>query len=278
MRGDGRASGWPSMRHHLFSWALSFVTCRRYFAETALLTDTAGAALLVEALGLPFDEVSIALDELDEGDAPLWALGKLHAYRAQTRPYLHIDSDIYLWAPPPRAWLEGEVCAAYPEVMPYGNGLYACSSFRDAVRAGGGWLPEELDAYVPLGGMMRAENCGVVGGRSAGFLAGYADQAIRMLAHPDNRPIWRRRGRLEGDMLIFEQHLLSACLDYHGVRPRYLFQSYGDALERADEAGFTHLIAGAKHDPVILDRLEARLAAEAPDLHARCMDVAEAAG
>lgn len=278
MRDSPRGSGWPTLRHHLMAWALSLETCRRYFAETVLVTDDAGARLLVDGMGLEFDEVTTPLGVLDTIDGGLWAMGKLYAYRAQERPFLHIDSDVFLWRAPPPAFLQGDVCAAYPEDLPYGNDLYRCSSFKAAVRAGGGWIPEELDAYLPHGGIVRAENCAVLGGHRTDFIADYADRAIAMLHHPANRAVWARRDGLMQDMLIFEQHLLTACMAYHaprtdsafaGITPRYLFEDYHSAIADAETVGFTHLVAGAKHAPEILARLDARVAADLPEFHAR---------
>jgi hypothetical protein len=88
--------GWRSPRDHLLSWVLSVGLARRHYADTRLVTDDAGAALLVDALGLEFGEVSLSLNALDDQDPNWWALGKLYAYAEQQRPFLHVDSDVYL--------------------------------------------------------------------------------------------------------------------------------------------------------------------------------------
>jgi hypothetical protein len=273
---------WATKFHHLLSWALSVETCRRYFERACLVTDTPGARLLVDRLGLPFDEVSTALDGLAGHDPAIWALGKLHAYRAQKEPFVHIDADVFLWDPPPAAWLQSAVCAAYPEVSPVGSSVYRCASFKALLRAVGGWVPEEIDAFVPYGGMLRAENCAVVGGLRADFLSYYAGRAIALLDHPANQAAWKRRHSLSDDMVIFEQHMLSACLDYHARRPgspyagiavAYLFPDLDAALRDSPRLGFTHLIGGAKRHPETLARLEARVAADHPELHRRCRAV-----
>ena len=277
-------TGWPTLRDHLHSWILSVETCRRHFPRTRLVADTPGAALLTDRLGLRFDEVTTELDDLADADPDLWALGKLHAYAGQTAPFLHIDSDVYLWAPPFSGPLPA-VFAAYPETRPFGNGVYRCASLLSDLRRHNGWIPPELDAQFPFGGAMRSENCALLGGARTDFLAHYARQAIRLTDHPANQAVWARRRSAMGDMVIFEQQMLAACIDYHrgceaspyaGISVGYMFPSEPDAFQRGGSAGFTHLISAAKHDGAVRARLAARVAREFPALHARVQDCAMA--
>jgi hypothetical protein len=86
---------WVSPRHHLFSWVLTFELARRHYSETVLVTDDRGKALLADALRLPFSAVDTSLNALAGRDPCWWALGKLYAYATQSRPFVHIDSDVY---------------------------------------------------------------------------------------------------------------------------------------------------------------------------------------
>jgi len=275
-----RGSGWPDERYHLLSWILSVQTSRRHFDRIALVTDDEGERLLTGELGLQFDDVSTELNALDDHDPALWAIGKLYAYRAQYEPFMHVDSDVYWWQPPPPRLLEAPVFAVYPEFTQYGEWPYQCASLKSLVIAAEGWLPEEIDAFVPFGGRMRAENCGVVGGQRHDFLRHYADQAIRLIEHPRNQAAWAVRRMLADDMMIFEQHMLSACLDYHRARPglrfdgieiRYLFNDFFDAADNCDRIGFTHLLSWTKRVQPYVERLEARVARDYPELYDRCM-------
>src|SRR3954471_15845202 len=85
---------WPSEKHHLLAWILSFETARSHYPQTTLVTDDAGAEMLVDGLGLPFESVSTELNSLVQYDAALWMAGKLCAYRAQTEPFVHLDTDV----------------------------------------------------------------------------------------------------------------------------------------------------------------------------------------
>src|SRR4051794_18448095 len=94
---SGRESSWAHDWYHWLAWGLSVHTAARYYSDTRLVTDTAGARVLVDLLGLPFAHVDTALDQLEPSDPGWWALGKLEAYRLQRDPFVHIDTDVFLW-------------------------------------------------------------------------------------------------------------------------------------------------------------------------------------
>ena len=116
-RGE-KGRSWQSPLHHLLAWGLSLRLARKHFPETMLVTDTPGKALLVDALGLSFTEVSTELDDFRHCDPGWWSLSKLVAYRAQTKPFIHLDTDVFLWKPLPAAMLAAPVFAQCPEDHP----------------------------------------------------------------------------------------------------------------------------------------------------------------
>ena len=72
--------------------------------------------LLVDQLGLPFSEVSTELERLRDVDPGWWAtLGKLVAYSIQDRPFVHLDSDVFLWKGLPHHLLNSPVFTQNPE-------------------------------------------------------------------------------------------------------------------------------------------------------------------
>jgi hypothetical protein len=91
-----------------------------------------------------------------------------------------------------------------------------------------------------------------LGAQPLGDLEGDADLAIRMIRHPRNRVIWRHAGANAGDNVLFEQYLLAACLEYHHITARYLFDSMEESFDEdaARLRGYTHLIGGAKRNRV----------------------------
>ncbi|GAB3710759.1 hypothetical protein GCM10027598_16420 [Amycolatopsis oliviviridis] len=239
---------WPSDFFHTLSWILSFRLASRLFPTTALVTDDWGHELLVERLRLPFDDVSLSLNELAAQDPSWWALGKLHAYREQDEPFLHIDNDVFLWPGFPAEGLSGEVVAQNPEHAPLSDaGYYRPSAVTAAIRSTGGFLPEEFSGYTGEAALCT----GIVGGTAIPLLRRYADLGIRMVESAGNQAAWRRLAPLEDYNLVVEQYLLGALCWGSGVTDvQCVFGSQHDTF-REDVAiaqRFTHLIASAKTD------------------------------
>jgi hypothetical protein len=266
---------WSAERHTRLSWILSVETSRRHFAETALVTDSAGARMLVDELGLAFDSVSTALDALDGHDPEWWALGKIYAYRAQEVPFVHIDHDAFLWKPLPPEVVAAGVLTQSPESLAW----YDPGAFDWAIGVAGGWLPEEW-RWFRRHPAQEGLCCGIFGGNHIPFINHYADSAIRMIEHPANQPAWSLFNGKLGYNILFEQYFLSAALAFHQASPtsplrdvtaRCLFATGEQAYDEATavELGFTHLLGGAKRDPGIMRRLKARVARDYPQHYAR---------
>lgn len=279
---EGRRAVWSSDKHHLLGWILSTRTAMVHYRPTALYTDDAGARTLIDGAGLEFDEVHTTLNALADHDPGWWALGKMYAYRAQPAPFVHIDSDVFMWKRLRGDVESAPVIAQHPEGFVPGRSFYRPEAFEAAVDGvWDGWLPPEWQWYRRSGRPMRGESCGIVGGNSTDFLRHYAERAIGLIEHPGNQPAWDRLGDKESHNVLFEQYLLAACLEhhqhhadspFHDVTIAYVFPSAGQAFNprAAEEAGYTHLLAGSKRNPKIAAALEARVAEDYPDLYERC--------
>ena len=278
-----RNSTWASEKHHLLAWILSLETARQHYPRTSLCTDDAGAELLIDGLGLEFTEVSTALNALARADVEWWALGKIHAYELQREPFLHLDSDVFLWKRLPECLESADVLAQNPEPFDRGTSYYQPEAVEKALRASGqGWLPEAWKWYRSEGRAQRGDCCGIFGGTRMEFIQHYAAQARRLIEHPANQQAWRNLPARRDQNVLFEQYLLAACLEHRCSQPgagaarveiRYLFNSLEEAFnrQRAAEVGFTHFIAGAKKNAVLMERLERRVQRDYPELHERCL-------
>jgi hypothetical protein len=262
---------WLSPKHHLLSWILSVGEAQVHFPETVLVTDDLGAELLVEKLGLRFRIVSRELNELEDEDPCWWALGKLHAYRYQTEPFVHIDNDVFLWRALPARLTSLPVFAQNPERFRYGYGAYRPDLWDQTVGPEG-WLPSEWKWYTRRLGSV-AVCCGIVGGCNTGFVRHYADAAIRMIQCNREKLASLKATEKLGSNILVEQYLLAACIEYHlrqsessfgPVQAGYLFDSEEDAARDAEAYGYTHLIAGAKRNPELCVRLEQRVRSDYP--------------
>jgi hypothetical protein len=275
---------WLSPEHHLCSWVLSVQTARQHFSSTALFTDKAGAHLLVDQLGLEFDEVSTELDALARYDAKCWALGKVWTYRAQTEPFVHVDSDAFLWKPLPKSLTSAAVLAQFPDEFILGASYYQPEEFEQSLCAAGEiWLPAEWVWYRSSKKAQRGDSCGIFGGNRIDFIQHYANQGIRLIEHPDNRKGLPMLAAKTERNLLFEQYLLAACIDYHrqhrdspfhDIEISYLFDSLNSAFDedQAQQVGYTHLVASAKRNPDLALRLESRVKRDYPDYYERCLN------
>lgn len=277
---------WREPHHHLLAWGLSLRLARRHYPDTMLVTDEAGAELLVDRLGLSFGEVSTELEALRRADIGWWALGKLYAYSIQDRPFVHIDTDVFLWKPLAAAVTDAPVFAQCPEE----HALDEPSGPRDIESAFAKHklsLPDEWEWYrsLPSAGF-REENCGILGANRVDFIRYYANRALDLAMNPAHLPAWAELPHKSGYNMMIEQFLLSTCLDYHrfhpdspyrGVRARYVFPNWGDAFnpQKAAQAGFTHLLGDAKNNEHVTQRLEQRVKHEDPRFFRHCLHVGQ---
>lgn len=278
-----RKSFWFSEKHHLLSWILSFEKACQHYPETVLITDDDGAHMLVDGLGLEFETVSTELNVLATKDIDWWVSGKLYAYRSQTQPFIHLDSDVYLWKPLPDRVTSTPIFAQNSEYFPFGDShsWYRPEILTEKLNSHQGWLPKEWSFYV---GNRRNEaiSCGILGGNQLDFIRYYADTAIRLIESPDNQLGLSFLDK-QMDSVLIEQYFLAVCLayhqkektsQYHDIDIQYLFASPADAFtpHKAKEVGYTHLIAGSKRNKVLVDRLERRVAKDYPDRYQRCLN------
>jgi hypothetical protein len=273
---------WREPVHHLLAWGLSLRLAGQHYPETVLITDRAGRALLVDRLGLEFTHICTELETLREADAGWWALGKLVAYSLQDRPFVHLDTDVFLWkALPPRL----EAAAVFSQ-CPEDHSLDEWCGPRDieAVFARHDLtLPAEWEwsRSQPSRGF-REENCGILGGQRTDFIQHYARLAIDLALSPAHARAWQDLPDKAGYNMILEQFLLAACVDYHrfhpdspfrGIRMRNLFASFGEAFDPhvTGRTGFTHLMGDAKTNLSVTRRLEQRVEREDREFYRHCM-------
>ena len=246
------------------------------------MTDDAGARLLVEGIGLRFTHVSTELNALDRHNPDWWALGKVYAYKMQAEPFVHIDSDVFLWKPLPERLMRADVFAQNPEPIPSNTPYYRPERLDQAFSVGTrGWLPDEWRWYRRARGS-HAICCGILGGNRIDFINRFATASLRLVDDPANRQALSSIQDKSGFMLVIEQYLLSAFVEYHkssaglplgSVQIEYLFHTLEETWkpDSAVQAGFTHLLSGSKKNPLFAQRLENRVRHDYPEYYRRCM-------
>ena len=279
---------WQQPLHHMLAWGLSLRLARQHYPETVLITDTPGKRLLVDRLGLEFQYVSTELDRLDDEDEGWWALGKLVAYSLQDRPFVHLDTDCFLWKALSPSVTSAPVFAQCPEIHSVQDEWDRPSRIEELFARHGRSLPVEWEWASSINTTsFREENCGVMGGNDIPFLRHFSQTSIDLVTDPALAALWAELPEKSGFNMIVEQFFLAACVDYHrshptspfrGVGIRYLFDSWGAAFDpgEASRIGFTHLLGDVKSDPAVIVRLERRVATMDPAFHRHCHRVATA--
>ncbi|MFZ6009809.1 MAG: DUF6734 family protein [Bacteroidota bacterium] len=87
---------WIDRSYFFYSWALSALQLTRQGRQVVLVTDSVGKKLLVDLIGLPYQEVTLRLNDLSHIPPDFWCLAKLLAYQEILEPFLHVDYDIFI--------------------------------------------------------------------------------------------------------------------------------------------------------------------------------------
>jgi hypothetical protein len=283
---NGLGTRWLEVKYWLYSWILSFECVRKHYSETVLVTDDDGAFLLVDGLGLDFSEVNTDLNSLKYYNPKLWAMGKLHAYRLQDVPFLHLDSDVFLWEPLPNQFIEAPVFAQSPEpFQEWDEQWYSPQVFEAFLYNNGrGWLPKEWHWYRNNQKISQeGACCGVFGGTDLSFINYYANLAFQIIDNKENRSGLLMMPNMQKNIVLIEQYLLSAISNYYVYNPcpefqcspiKYLFDD-PTFLLYAEDLEYTHLIGPAKKSLDICLRLEKRIQEYFPDRYEKCIKLME---
>jgi hypothetical protein len=82
------AGGWLDPRYHLMSWALSSSLLARHFEKVVLHTDVKGRQILIDELGLPYSEVTLAQEGLEaKYPKKWWVMRKILSYGLSRRTF-----------------------------------------------------------------------------------------------------------------------------------------------------------------------------------------------
>lgn len=162
--------GWCNPAFFYMSWALSCLSLRRFYNDVELYTDKAGKELLIDKLKLPYTKVYVVLDELNNYSENLWAIGKIFSYSLQKTPFIHVDGDIYIWKPFPKAITKANLVAQHLEdSYPY-NVEIIKDTLSKLV-----YLP---NAVLSSPNRTKEVNAGILGGHDIAFFQSYTREAF----------------------------------------------------------------------------------------------------
>jgi hypothetical protein len=269
--------GFLSAKYNYMSWALSVLTLKRHYKSIELITDEAGKSLLIDTLQLPYNKVTVCLDELNHYHPKLWALGKIKAYQMQKEPFLHVDGDVYIWRK-----LGGVIFHKSPLIVQnidYDYSTY--ETMKSAINQHFDFIPTEIINQYQNHEKLVGINAGVIGGTDIGFFQNYTNTAFAFVD--------RNIKQLENINIglfnnIFEQQLFYCMALSHKKSIKPFLSSISS--EKITDAmlfhqlprlhSFIHLIGYAKQNIYACEQVEMRLKHEFPQYHSKILKVVKA--
>ena len=253
------AFGWLHPEYNLMSWALSCLSLREHYDEVALYTDSEGKRILIDELHLPYTEVNVVFD-----DFPClpqhWALSKIKTYSLQTKPFLHVDGDVYVPRPFSEEILQAPLIAQNREI----GTRYYREMMDQVLEYKGITYPDYIDDGIRQESVA-SYNMGVFGGSDIDFIQKYCHEVFQFIENNNiNNP--KHANSRANCNVLFEQVLLAlltekekknvSCVIDKKIRDNgYTVAEFCD-LNRFNFLPYYHILGGHKKSQIVLDMLE----------------------
>jgi hypothetical protein len=265
---DRKSGGWIHRKYAYMSWALSCLSFKKQYGTIELITDSPGVELLIEKLALPYDNVVNQLDLLSNYDTDLWAVSKLFSYQLQNTPFIHVDSDVFIWEPLTALKNLPLVIQNEERDFDFNKKLW------DMVQTHFEYIPEYMQQdYVDQGEVVSC-NAGVFGGTDVEFIKEFAAESLEFLSR--NQHHLHKIKPVGALVLIYEQYLF-ACLARSRKKnvESLLIQGPSDYKELSNFFGvpqkkkYVHALGAMKKQHRICEHLADRLLMEYPEYYYR---------
>ena len=265
--------GWLSPIDHFLSWILSCNQLRKHYDQVCLVTDRQGYKVLVKELALPYTEVNICLDTLNNYNSNLWALAKIKAYSIQEAPFIHVDGDVFVWEPIDASLEDNDLIVQNREIT---SDYYRImwNTIRPALKE----IPTFMtpfDQNISNG----AYNMGIFGGNDIGFIKEYCRESFCFV---DNN-FYEVNSLEDINFNIFFEHVLL----YEIVKERnkkvatYInddigdnqYRNFGNFDEVPDKRKYLHLLGTYKKQKIVSLKMKAYVLVHYPEYYHRLENV-----
>ena len=265
---DRNAGGWIERKYNLMSWALSCLQFREFYDEVQLVTDEAGKSLLIDELALPYTDVQLELDSLNDYNEDLWILGKLHTYAIQKEPFIHADGDIFIWD---KLGVEIESSPLISQHLEHNYPYY--KDIIEEIEDNFDYIPQSIIDQRASSKSINACNAGILGGHSLDFFKKYTDEAFKFINNNKDNVDKEKIGYYN---IIFEQYLFYCMAHEQDVEICYLAGDVGPRFEALvqfngvpNRTRYVHPLGFYKKMPSICDQIANRLRKDHPDYYYR---------
>ena len=262
--------GWTHPEYNLMSWALSCLSLREHYDEVALYTDQEGYDVLINKLHLPYTEVNVVYDK-NLCLPHHWAYAKIKTYSMQTKPFIHVDGDVYLPNPIPEDIANAPLIAQNKEI---GTNYYRDMMYRvlhnPQIR-----LPECVQKGLQEDSIA-SYNMGLFGGNDLQFIRQYCNEVQKFFDTNGMNNAESVNSRIECNV-FFEQILLAAlveemqkkvgCIVKHDMYDQSYTISEFCNLYKFHEFPLHHLLGGHKRNVYVLRMLRHSFAHKHPRMY-----------
>lgn len=254
------------------SWALSVLQLRNFYNEVELYTDHTGYEFLIKKLELPYTDTHIVLDELNSFHKELWALPKVKVYGIQTKEFLYVDGDVFIWKPFPKEFLTKPIVTQNIE-----KGTTYYSKILGTIHDKLSYFPSSISVNNIRAGDVFAYNAGIFGGSDTDFIKHYSKEAIAFIENNSND---LSKITVSDFNVIFEQHLFYCLVQEHQKFVDCLFtetvydltyKGFADFSEVPFNRWYLHLLGFYKKSQLVCDQMAAYLRLNYPEYYYRIL-------
>lgn len=253
-------------------WKLSLALARKHYKDVHLVTDIKGKELLKQ---LPFKSIRVDLEDLkDINSGKIWSLGKIYTYNkiADEGPFMHLDSDVFLWEKLPEDLLKSQIFAQsldMPLYSDYNNLIFDRAYDLNFLKIiSRGQIPQDWQELIISRKIIPIYNVGILGGQNFNFFKKYSEYSLEMVKDKRFKELFESEFHhsVYGDAVLAN----SCCLEQLNLS---LFNSKNDNLfistllkdmQDSDNRSFkkyTHLLR-AKNNQTVIDSIRMRVKSE----------------
>lgn len=228
----------------LYMTALSVLYAHVWYREVELLVDRTAYPYLYM---LPCKVRIIDLPEQHD----LWMKAKIKAIAKQDRPFVHLDTDVFITKP---IDFEFSSCILERKEASY------LRHYKQQLKFFNPLVEDLTHWHNDLG---YSFNCGVLGFADMDLKAEFIDAYYRLeqayLLHKDDYAKYKQLGY--EPCIVLEQYNLACLLNSKGIKPKLLLpmDSVKQQATRAKEIGYNHLFGVTKYKQGVVEEIKYQL-------------------
>ncbi len=282
-KGLENTCGFLTPEFHWMSWALSCLQIKKFYDKVILYTNDEGKHILIDQLQLPYTDVVVEHNHFKMPHKLLFGLVKIFTYSLQKEPFVHVDSDFYLWSSIPKNVLQAELFAQNPEIDKTQNGnvqayiaeIDKMYKYKYNMR-----FFENIKEKTTQNGHIVADNMGIFGSNDIDFVQDYCRKVFQFVDNNLENFNTYRPSKANTN-LVTEQLFFTYLAKEKNKKVSYLM----DKLLHLDEYGFlnkiyhkpqipfTHLVGDFKRNARTIMHVEKILQHDYPQYYERIISV-----